>query len=114
MNQAGCLPDSSAADSRGTPPDLGHGIKREAGAKLAPLSLKRIWLLLAILSVVIHGAWIQTVRVCMPDCGASPYKYPYNMGDSGSYTLSSQALFDSRPMAPLFRERIVFPLFLAA
>ena len=76
--------------------------------------LKKIWFLLAILSVVLHGAWIQTVRNYMPDCGASPYKYPYNMGDSGSYTLSSQALFDSRPMAPLFRERIVFPLFLAA
>ena len=111
---AGRLPDPLAADSRRTPPGPDRGTPRDPGMKPAPMSLKKIWLLLALLAVVVHGAWIQTVRVCMPEYGASPYKYPYNMGDSGSYTLSSQALFDSRPMAPLFRERIVFPLFLAA
>ena len=76
--------------------------------------MKKNWLLIALLSIVIHGAWIHIVQIYMPDCGAPPYKFPYNMGDSGSYALSSQALFDSRPMAPLFRERIIFPIFLAA
>ena len=93
---AGRLPDPLAADSRRTPPGPDRGTPRDPGMKPAPMSLKKIWLLLALLAVVVHGAWIQTVRVCMPEYGASPYKYPYNMGDSGSYTLSSQALFDSR------------------
>lgn len=114
MQPAGCSPDSSTADSRGTPLERSQRPAQQPEVTPAPLSLRKIWLALAILSVVIHGAWIQTVRIYMPDCGATPYKYPYNMGDSGSYTLSSQALFDSRPMAPLFRERIIFPLFLAA
>lgn len=71
--------------------------------------MKRIVWWLALLVVLVHGIWIQRVGSHVRAGGADPY----TMCDTESYVLAADQFFSPIPVAPVFRERIFYPLMLA-
>jgi hypothetical protein len=63
---------------------------------------------LAVALVILRAANIAYILHCSQRDGIEYYSGP----DTGSNILNSEALFDERPMAPIFRERIVYPFLL--
>ncbi len=69
------------------------------------------WLLaLGVGLMVLRAVNIAHVLNCSQRDGFEYYSTP----DTGSYIANSEAMFDERPMSPLFRERIAYPFLLAA
>ena len=71
--------------------------------------MKRTVWWIALLVVLVHGIWIQRVAVHARAGGADPY----TMCDTESYVLAADQFFSSIPVAPVFRERMFYPLLLA-
>jgi hypothetical protein len=69
------------------------------------------WMFLSgVVSMFLHGANIGYVLHCSQRDDVEYYDGP----DTPYYVQNSAAMFDERPLSPLFRERIVYPLMLAA
>jgi hypothetical protein len=74
--------------------------------------MKTFWrglVALGAILMVMRAANIAYVQHCSQRDGIEYYSTP----DTGSYILNSEAMFDARPMSPLFRERIAYPFLLA-
>ena len=65
---------------------------------------------LGVVSMLLHGANIGYILHCSEQDGVEYYAG----ADTASYVENSRAMFDARPMSLAFRERIVYPLLLAA
>jgi hypothetical protein len=74
--------------------------------------MKTFWrgmLALGAILMILRAANIAYVQHCAQRDGIEYDSTP----DTGSYILNSEAMFDGRPMSPLFRERIAYPFLLA-
>ncbi len=77
-----------------------------AGSK----SFWRGMLLLGVVLALLRGANVAYVLHCSQRDGIAYYDGP----DTFSYVGNAEAMFDERPMSPLFRERVAYPFLLAA
>ena len=74
---------------------------------------KSFWrgmLLLGVVLALLRGANVAYVLHCSQRDGIAYYDGP----DTFSYVGNAEAMFDERPMSPLFRERVAYPFLLAA
>jgi hypothetical protein len=83
---------------------------KSAARNIPDRTFWRGMLVLGLLSACLHGAHLGYILHCSDRDGVDYYVFP----DTRSYRDDSVAMFDERPMSPLFRERIVYPLLLAA
>ena len=65
---------------------------------------------LGVVLMLLRGANVAYVLHCADRDGIDYFHGP----DTGSYLANAAAMFDERPMSPLFRERIAYPFLLAA